>query len=131
LTFLLALVWIASGWWMLVRTSPGIMRVSLGSGTVVVGHTPISGKEGWTAPLQRKPFAFYWIPRYYPGPNAWALRIPIWPFVLLAAAATARAWQLDIRAKRAARRGRCQKCGYDRAGIAPAAVCPECGAPSA
>ncbi|HVU64865.1 MAG TPA: hypothetical protein VHC70_12870, partial [Phycisphaerales bacterium] len=49
---------------------------------------------------------------------------------MLALLATTTAWRLDTLARRRARRGvnLCPKCGYDRAGIAGDAKCPECGA---
>lgn len=53
--------------------------------------------------------------------------IPLWiPFVLTLAPylLLARVDRLD--AKRA-RVGTCPRCGYSRAGLASAAVCPECG----
>jgi len=36
--------------------------------------------------------------------------------------------RLDMLARRRARIGCCPKCNYDRAGLAPGSVCPECGA---
>jgi hypothetical protein len=36
-------------------------------------------------------------------------------------------WRLDILAGRRAQLNLCPKCNYDRAGLAPGAVCPECG----
>jgi hypothetical protein len=35
-----------------------------------------------------------------------------------------------VKARLRRRRGQCAVCGYDRRGLAPAALCPECGAPS-
>ena len=40
---------------------------------------------------------------------------------------TLAAWRFDILARRRERVGICPKCGYDRAGIAKDAMCPECG----
>jgi hypothetical protein len=53
-----------------------------------------------------------------------ALGVP----ALACALAAAWAWWPDVRAWRARRReGKCPACGYDRAGLAAGANCPECG----
>ncbi len=47
--------------------------------------------------------------------------------MLLAAIPTALAWRLDTLARRREKLGACPSCGYDRAGLAFSAPCPECG----
>ena len=72
----------------------------------------------------------WWKPRW--DSDGWWTRvlIPIWlPAVVMCSAAMT-AWRLDTVARRRARVGHCTKCGYDRAGIAGDAKCPECGASS-
>jgi hypothetical protein len=54
--------------------------------------------------------------------------VPAWSLVALAAVATAIGWHADARADRARRDNLCSKCQYDLSGLAPGAVCPECGA---
>ena len=58
-----------------------------------------------------------------------AVSVPLWIPVVALAIITAGAWRLDTLARRRAREGQCLKCHYDRAGLAPDAFCPECGAP--
>jgi hypothetical protein len=54
--------------------------------------------------------------------------IPLWwPLIVACLAATVGAWRLDSLARRRARLNCCPKCNYNRAGLAPGAVCPECG----
>lgn len=57
-----------------------------------------------------------------------AASIPLWVLLALIAAPTAWLWRRDRRLRRALAAGFCASCGYDRAGLAPDAVCPECGA---
>jgi len=54
--------------------------------------------------------------------------VPLWPLVVLASITTGLSWQLDLATRRSAKLNLCPKCGYDRAGIARDAKCPECGA---
>jgi hypothetical protein len=73
----------------------------------------------------------------FPGPMRWwgrwpkagpvHIEIPLWMPALLAGVPGSIAWGLDRRANRRARRHECQRCGYDRTGISPGALCPECG----
>lgn len=80
----------------------------------------------------------YHTPQLYPRRDLSERRAiplrPIWPGFLLNSAAFASLLFLVLRAPRAVRRairrrrGRCGACGYDRAGLAPHAACPECGA---
>ena len=60
--------------------------------------------------------------------QGWSLGVPLWPFVVVPGFGSAIAWRLDTHARRRSRLGLCPKCGYNRAGLSPAAVCPECGA---
>lgn len=52
------------------------------------------------------------------------VRLPLWLPAAVVTAATAWFWWRD---RRFARPGLCPTCGYDRTGLAPDAVCPECG----
>ena len=58
--------------------------------------------------------------------------IPLWIPVVVVVMLTAFAWWPDVRSAGRTRHGRCARCGYARSGLAPGAVCPECGtAPAA
>lgn len=81
--------------------------------------------------------AVVWFPRFggwslFPGVSTWSdirstYRAPYWciaaPFAAVAfmSERRRRAWLAQERL------GKCVKCGYDRAGLAPSALCPECG----
>jgi len=64
----------------------------------------------------------------------WLPLAPLWPgFALNTIFYAAIAWglwqvPLAIRRRRRRARGLCTRCGYDRAGLSPDALCPECGA---
>ncbi len=68
------------------------------------------------------------------GPVAIPMR-PIWKGLLADIGVFSAAWAVPfvvptiVRRVRRARGGRCRRCGYDRAGLAPGAICPECGPP--
>jgi hypothetical protein len=59
--------------------------------------------------------------------NAHEYAIPLWVVIAGSGLVTAIAWRLDILARRRAKLNLCPKCNYDRTGLAPSAVCPECG----
>lgn len=52
---------------------------------------------------------------------------PIWFPLVIVLTGTSLVWRADLRAMRRAREGLCAACGYDLAGTAAGAVCPECG----
>ncbi|MCW5757391.1 MAG: hypothetical protein KIT54_09165 [Phycisphaeraceae bacterium] len=106
----------------------------------------------WQAPTHSPPFSLHggvgvipWIdrrnqPRHANPPNTDPLDrfalplLPIWPgfllntcFYAILTFALIRTPRLALRARRR-RRGRCKRCGYDRAGLDAGAACPECGA---
>jgi hypothetical protein len=62
--------------------------------------------------------------------RAWGTTVaaPLWMLLIPLALITAAAGRTDTLDRRRARAGVCPSCGYDRAGIAPGALCPECGA---
>ena len=67
-----------------------------------------------------------WLPKHGPTNLGWFVVLPLWPFVLVSTATTAAAWRMDTLAQRRKRFGGCPACGYDRAGLAADAPCPEC-----
>ena len=52
---------------------------------------------------------------------------PLWLFPLLLWTPAALLLRSGLLARRRALTGSCPACGYDRRGLAPGAVCPECG----
>jgi len=71
----------------------------------------------------RQGLRFDWKARWSSG-----FSVPLWFPVLLGAGMTCLAWRLDSLARRRERAGLCPKCYYDRKGLPPDTVCPECGA---
>lgn len=126
---LLATIWIHVSTW----TSTW-QRVSLESGAFVYeeraiqgGFIAYTGDRSYVGRIvvlrANHPRMILWYDkRLAYGLNPW--EYPLWPVVVLLAAATAFAW----RARRHARRcGLCTKCGYDRRGLVHDTACPECG----
>jgi hypothetical protein len=138
-TFLLAVVWIGSGWWCVIWGDGKGGTISVRAGGLAIWNVEdIDGDpwDGWyllrdLPPLQRS--RFQWKFEMTPGGASWglprALVIPLWAPTLVVFIPTVIAWRLDALARRRERvRLRlCLKCNYDRSGIAADAKCPECG----
>jgi hypothetical protein len=125
----LLLAWVASGFGfvalylshdVMVLIHGGSLRIDVGLGMDPALFPRYARFRGgafyldWTAGWDsRPPLQFYWISLWIP---------------LAASLATCgTAWRLDTLARRRAKLGACPKCSYSRAGLAPSAVCPECG----
>ena len=134
LTVLLVVVWIGSAWWYVSLEQYGRGGVVAGGGRVVV-KTPLPAKYIGDIEVEcvRADLDFFWW--FYTGAGrscAFMVSIPLWAPMLIFLLPTAFAWRADAKYMRRARVGLCAACGYDRAGLAAGAVCPECGvAPSA
>jgi hypothetical protein len=99
--------------------------VGAGGGCWFVGKDPVIASLGTVWLPNQQP---EWWFAFHSFANDWWLQVPIWAVALPMAAWTALAFRS---ARRRARPGGCPACGYDRTGLAPEAVCPECGASAA
>ena len=129
-TFFLLIVWLVSGWCYASITTSAGRSVSLGSGCVWLSGGPhawgMPRKPGWDAGTQR--WRVYSTVQANSAGMTWFVGVPLWMFAAPALLASAIAWGLDARSRRRVRAHTCIRCGYDRVGLAPSAVCPECGA---
>ena len=141
---LLVALWVASGWYHIRVAARYAWQANIvggrgelwrGPGAVPGLFGPEAMRRGNTFSILHAPFAVDWgferrLPVHAGSPprsgTVWI--VPLWAPFLLAAGATVLAWRLDTLARRRARAGFCPKCGYNRTGLAPGAVCPECGA---
>jgi len=140
----LLVVWVVSGWYTVYCGTTHGWDVYFNAGMCDSVYYPNyrSGRSSWYIDRRERafsrdpaPFTLVWT---FPsvsseqwsvgGDPATCVRIPLWTPVALSGLATTMAWRLDTLARRRARVGLCRTCSYDRTGLAPGAVCPECGA---
>jgi len=129
-TVLLLVVWIGSGWWLIGwRFASGgslcVLAGKLGVVTPAVGQ-PVLNNTSFL--FDRHDFGLGWWFDWVAQPVFQFYAIPLWLPALASLLVTAAAWRVDAVHRRRARVGACSSCGYDRAGLAPGSVCPECGA---
>ena len=133
LTVVLLSARVGSAWWYVVSPTFGDQQFGLGLGRLswLTDSTSRTAVGSWYWRSCSK-FPFFWWFGYSTTPRGSGLYIPVWPLLLLTLMGTRSAWRADRLARREARRGLCSKCGYALSGLAPGAVCPECGtAPAA
>jgi hypothetical protein len=128
----LLVVWVGSRWYDGVWWW-GRGEVSVYAGLIWVQYDtrqppPYGLGSGWKVRAYVPDFR-WWFGSYTLG-SGQTVYVPLWPVCMLAISASVIAWRLDTLARRRARAGFCPKCDYNRAGLAPNAVCPECGTPA-
>lgn len=128
---LLAALWVFSAVWSVGWRSRGLVYVGVGHGAAGVtekrsGWRVSDFEPGWKFERARGPLA--WSINRHSGGRDWWVWVPLWMPLAGSMALTGAAWVLGRRAARRARLGWCAACGYDRAGLAAGARCPECGA---
>ena len=135
LTVLLVVVWIGSGSRCFSCWNRWGLALRVSGGQIVLFYTPNENDHGSEFRFARQDFIIELQP-YFPrrianGPNVcWGFFLPLWMLAAMMLLLTALAFRLDTLARRRERMNLCQKCGYDRTGLASDTVCPECGAPS-
>lgn len=106
-----------------VGTGAWHTSIGIGGGSLLIFYQSDSPAQGWawepSMPL------LPWLPRLVgtdPGSLFW---LPLWiPAVVFGLASVVTWWKWW----RWRPPGTCRNCGYDRAGLATGALCPECGA---
>lgn len=136
-TVLLAAMWVVSSRWLCIVQLPSwCADVAEGGVRLWNRYDRLLPEDyGWrvvdySSVTKEASVAFAWglrPPRLTLGP-VWHVSLPFWLPVTIALAVTLTAWRFTILARRRERLGLCPKCNYNRTGLAPAAVCPECGA---
>ena len=129
LTVLLVVVWIGSAWKEFVWLTRWDWSANVVAGRVFVmspyAEAPSDCRN--QCDFVSHPFRFaWWFKQGLQGTGFYCF-LPLWPAALLSLLATAAAWRADAKYLRRVREGACPACGYDRAGLAAGAVCPECG----
>ena len=141
---LILVAWVGSAWYAAQRNwgvqtardflsgvpnrGGGLLRVGAGEAYFVNVQPPtrMGGVPGWN--VERSSVPFRWSPSIQTRVDEVQVRVPLWIPLLLAIGVTVWIWRLDKIAQLRAAVHSCAKCGYSRTGLAPTAVCPECGA---
>lgn len=146
LCVLIAAAWVLSHFWYAMRldhhAGPRLMSLIVSRGTVKA-TLALDPAADWQRDYEGSWFdltgwyiwsqARHHLPaRWWPGFETWTapsgvayhtMIVPMWIPFLLVGVPTAWLWWRDRRA----RPGHCAACGYDLAGLAAGAQCPECG----
>jgi hypothetical protein len=81
-------------------------------------------EEGWLVHGPMRPN--WWFSRWdNPTYPEWC--VPLWSLVLASSIPAAGFWGVRLASSARRRRGQCEWCDYDRAGLTPTSPCPECG----
>ena len=129
-TVILVVVWVGSAWWAFHMPFPFGMGVGVADGRAEIVR------------ILNRPALHPYVPRGLSKHDArvmwwfdgsvtsawWYVWIPLWALALPTLALSTVGWRRDAMLSRRVRVGLCPECGYDRAGLAADAVCPECGA---
>lgn len=127
--------WIATIWWGAVRMKQyGVLVVGAGRIEFLyedLGGPPPTQYDRWRTfgPGCENPGMgrFNWWFDYNAVAPGRSISLPIWSLSVLAALVAVSGWFLDAKARRRARTGACQSCGYSVTGLPTATNCPECG----
>ena len=127
---LLAAAWVGSGWRGIALRSPKASGITVFHGEMTVAWVyGDSMFAGWrVATAREKHYGLLWRFAWRPNPKGWVCFVPLVAFAIVAGALAAIPWGIDVVARLRTKKGLCPKCKYDRTGLRPGAVCPECGA---
>ncbi len=126
---LLLVVWIESKWYIAswISTHDLQAHISQGGLFLMFGRLSEMPYSQNFFELRQYSEVFCWSVQWTTCPGITVIGLPLWPGVIVALAITLAAWRLDRIAWFEARQHLCPKCNYSRTGLAPEAVCPECG----
>ncbi len=125
---LIAAAWAVSPYWhvalIIAREQVPRVLVALAPGAIYL-ELPPENAVPWMGSrfvvAKRNDWRLRWAPDIYLGAT-WSLTMPLWTLLGAAGVPTAWLWWRDRTSS-----GHCAACGYDLAGLAAAAPCPECG----
>src|SRR5262245_6536099 len=91
-------------------------------------------RAGWSVSANHPAIRtrWHWWFECFADRSGFMFSVPLWIPAAAAGFFSLRFWREDIRAalgRRKALKGLCHQCLYDRTGLSPEALCPECGAP--
>jgi len=130
--FAMVALWVASVWIDILWWSKSGLLVGMQRSRLSITQIPPwkDAETGWRVvsdELERK-LPVQWEAMFHGTPRARSASIPIWQALLAVGLVAMIGWRMDAIAVRRVRKGLCCGCGYDLAGIAKGAKCPECGA---
>jgi hypothetical protein len=107
-----------------VWQSSGPWTIGMGCGFIAVVKESVGG-PGWHLLPPMRGFSWWEFHLQLGAGSQVGVVAPVWvPLSLMTLGTALLFWRGRARPKP----GHCGECGYDRAGLAPDAVCPECGA---
>lgn len=124
----LLILWGISGWWIASWIGSSWLA-GFTAGGVQIGFADYKGiltGEGLCHGRLPDGARWKWLPEFHHDPVEWGILIPFWILVLATLCLTIIAWRMEMTVRSSL--NACRVCGYDRAGLARGAVCPECGA---
>ena len=115
--------WIGSAWYVMMWNSTGGGSIGIASGQLGIAHSSAGLLQpGWE--FRENDDLFNWWFTWVSLKRLWFLMIPLWVPLIATTSVAAFCWHRRLWVS--SHLNRCPKCKYDRAGLAPAAACPEC-----